>query len=373
MNKKSAVIILITLLGVELIFKAVFYFNLGTAQSNRFFDQLIRWHVEGEMTASLSAAAFVRTRPAATDQLNGMGFHSPDISVIKEDSIVRIGFLGGSTTYDQGPLIETYPHFVQNELSTVGWNVEYINAGVPGYTSTECLLTYHLRLVPLKPDVVVFYNGRNEVMVSGNNKYSALDPTTRYQPPEYSNPTPTHRMLSKVSYIYMVVSEGVGHHSFLSNNWSFQLAHSKQFRTQAGIPESMNEFMENVKRDEALKLYQRNVEALATLTGEQDTQLMLVGFDFYADKIQSNALARDRHLTKSEIELLNTKISQLNHILESIAQAHEHVAYLNLAGRIDRNEFLDDCHLTKAGKQQKGALIGKFIHDHYLHLVPSER
>src|SRR5437588_4449407 len=94
-------------------------------------------------------------------QINSMGFRSPELEIPKSASTVRIAFLDSSTTYcaEVSSNENTWPHLVARKLQAQ-WprvNVDYINAGVPGYSLASSLQNLRSRVAPLDPDIIVIY------------------------------------------------------------------------------------------------------------------------------------------------------------------------------------------------------------------------
>jgi lysophospholipase L1-like esterase len=74
--------------------------------------------------------------------------------------------LGASTTEGIGLLDdETYPFFLQQELADKfpGHSVEVINAGHHAFDIDDLLELLRQRVVPLKPDIVLFYEATNNI------------------------------------------------------------------------------------------------------------------------------------------------------------------------------------------------------------------
>lgn len=99
--------------------------------------------------------------------INSLGFRGPEIAVPKPDGIVRIAFLGASTTWcaEVSGNDHAWPHLVTNALSRSFPDVrfDYVNAGVPGYTVGSILKTLTSRVLPLEPDVIVIYEATNNL------------------------------------------------------------------------------------------------------------------------------------------------------------------------------------------------------------------
>ena len=77
----------------------------------------------------------------------------------KPPGVVRIAFLGSSTTLDAyvAPLEETWPHRISDALQQAFPEVEvdYVNAGVPGMGSASMVTYYEHFVKQVSPDIVV--------------------------------------------------------------------------------------------------------------------------------------------------------------------------------------------------------------------------
>jgi lysophospholipase L1-like esterase len=95
------------------------------------------------------------------------GFRGADVAMPKPEGRFRIVCMGESSTYCVG--IEndeqTYPARLEVHLKALmpGTELDVINAGVPGYTSIENLLRLQFHVLPLKPDLIVYYYTHNDV------------------------------------------------------------------------------------------------------------------------------------------------------------------------------------------------------------------
>jgi len=107
--------------------------------------------------------------------INSLGFRSPEISIEKPAQTYRIAFLGASTTYsaDVSGEEKTWPHLVVKALEDAHphRSFEYINAGVPGFTTHDSLVRFEVEVGALDPDLVVIYHATNDL--SGNSRASA--------------------------------------------------------------------------------------------------------------------------------------------------------------------------------------------------------
>ena len=99
--------------------------------------------------------------------INSLGFRGPEIAVPKPPATVRIAYLGASTTWCAEVSGNEYvwPHIATASLAQAFPNrrFDYVNGGVPGYTVASSLKNLELRVAPLQPDVVVIYEGINDL------------------------------------------------------------------------------------------------------------------------------------------------------------------------------------------------------------------
>lgn len=98
---------------------------------------------------------------------NSLGYRNDEFSLEKPAGVYRIVALGGSSTYDIRieDNNQTFTTQLENLLKDkYGYqNVEVINAGVPGYNSWEILINLEFRVLDLDPDLVIIYEGTNDV------------------------------------------------------------------------------------------------------------------------------------------------------------------------------------------------------------------
>jgi lysophospholipase L1-like esterase len=96
-----------------------------------------------------------------------LGYRSDESPLEKPDGVYRIVALGGSSTYDVSidDNAATFTAQLEKLLKEdYGYqNVQVINAGVPGYNSWEMLVNLEFRVLELDPDLVIIYEGVNDV------------------------------------------------------------------------------------------------------------------------------------------------------------------------------------------------------------------
>lgn len=115
------------------------------------------WVIEPKSGLRVPRASFSSGRIS----INSLGFRGPEIAVPKPPGTVRIAFLGASTTWcgEVSGNDYVWPKLVTDELGQqfAGARLDYVNAGVPGYTLASMLKNLEHRVAPLQPDVIVIY------------------------------------------------------------------------------------------------------------------------------------------------------------------------------------------------------------------------
>lgn len=102
----------------------------------------------------------------AAISINAQGFRGPDIATPKPKGVVRIAFLGASTTFCAEVTADdkVWPSIVVDRLRQQfpGTAFDFVNGGVPGYTVASSRKNLLHRIAPLQPDIVVIYHATND-------------------------------------------------------------------------------------------------------------------------------------------------------------------------------------------------------------------
>lgn len=100
-------------------------------------------------------------------RINSLGFRGPEIPLPKPDAVIRIAFLGASTTYcaEVRSNDMVWTHLVTEQLKQ-RWpslKFDYVSGGVPGYGVNHSLQNLKYKITPLKPDIIVIYHTANDL------------------------------------------------------------------------------------------------------------------------------------------------------------------------------------------------------------------
>lgn len=153
--------------------------------------------------------------------INGGGVHEVNRSSIRNTSqtslkkpahVYRILFLGGSTTFGELDVNNTFPALLEQsfnrQIKTLNIKyaqVECLNAGLPSGTSAEILTHYLFKLNYLNPDLIVIHAGVNDAIT-----YLFLGSSTYH--PDYHTTRIVFQDIEPLSPLlrYLLVSKTVG-------------------------------------------------------------------------------------------------------------------------------------------------------------------
>ena len=272
-------------------------------------------------------------------QHNSLGFRGSEIDLSRNK--YRIACLGGSTTYSwtvKDPEY-TYPRLMEKQLLAAGKNIEVINAGLPMGTSAEILTTFHFRVLPLKPNLVILHTGLNDVF-----------PTLM---PDYK-PDYTH-----------------DRHALIIQNKSF--IRKFNFLLKSNIVQLMalgylrhKGFIEG----QASYVYPEHWNTQYWKTGETEDPQRYIGFRNNLKSLLaiceknkiSVVLSADNILAMPEYPALGRAYQKNVDIMQALAGEFSNTVFFDSrAINIPKNYFDDQCHLNREGEELKAKAFAGFI------------
>ncbi len=137
--------------------------------------------------------------------IDGAGFRGSPVSSEVDGRVTRVMVVGGSTTFDTFVSGDdrTWPArlaYWMAELDPTN-EVEVINAGVPGYTVLDNLIRLQTELHQYDPDIVILYQGHNDLVNTLSNQARAPGVPSR-RPGEMPRVTPWGHWVSSHSLLY---------------------------------------------------------------------------------------------------------------------------------------------------------------------------
>lgn len=115
---------------------------------------------------------------------NQIGWRGRQIAAPRAEQTIRIVFVGSSTVVDYHHVPFSYPEFVGGwlnrwaEARKLDVRFEVLNAGREAITSTDIAAIVKTEVLPLRPDLVVYYEGGNQL-----DPYTMVPPMKRGAPP----------------------------------------------------------------------------------------------------------------------------------------------------------------------------------------------
>lgn len=266
-------------------------------------------------------------------EINSLGFRGPELTTPKRQRAVRIAFLGGSTTYcaEVSSNEATWPHLVVDQLARKfpETAIDYVNGGVPGYTTSESLRNLDSRVAPLEPDAIVIYHGTNDL--SGDSRRVAEQHGLFHERPD------TTSALGQWSTLWFL----------LEKNWTI-------YRRQAEARVA-NDRLQFVPA-ELSPPFQRRLEALVQRAKRHAPVVALVTFSHRVRHHQSREEQLDASNTSlyympyMSVEGLLDGFDEYNRVVREVAEKHS-VILVDAATAIpgDGEHFVDSVHLSDAG------------------------
>lgn len=288
---------------------------------------------------------------------NSYGFRGKEFNTVKPAGVFRIVAIGASTTYgvvnsDQN----TYPAQLERRIRESGYeNVEVLNAGVSGYTTTETFINFYLRVLNLSPDMVIFYQARNDVFPQAFNGY--VPDFEHYRQPDYSfgSTNYVHKYLFRISHLFMGLATRGGGNFGWSKRDENPLYGSVKYENRP----TNSELIDNLSKDQGLITYRKNIESIILLAKQHGIKVVLSTYAFRKEKYESGVIERDEAI----LPAIAKQIDKQNEIVGQIATDHQLVLVdtaKQLAPSLD-DYLVDDCHFNDQGQVARAALIFNHI------------
>jgi hypothetical protein len=158
------------------LFKAWNSVRVGPVCKNAILKQAPEW-IYLHHPSDGSPYPLYRFLPNATTPLglvtNEIGWRGPPIRIEKAAKTVRIVFVGASTTVNSHYYPYSYPEFVGHWLNLwaahrgLNVRIETFNAGREAVISTDIAAVVRKEVLPIAPDLVVYYEGHNQFLLTG--------------------------------------------------------------------------------------------------------------------------------------------------------------------------------------------------------------
>jgi lysophospholipase L1-like esterase len=188
---------------------------------------------------------------------NSFGFRGEEIAGKKPPDAIRIAILGGSTAFgafvkDEDTFAAVLQGLLQENAASTSASgsrrkIEVINAAVPGYTSTQELISLHLKVLQLTPDVVIIFDSLNDVFNLGHPPQNAWEMDEWESQFTMTMPQRMKQLLFRSSALLRSASKLRGHLS----EWIHKVGHQEgapTWKPSPGASEAAaNAYLENIR------------------------------------------------------------------------------------------------------------------------------
>lgn len=279
------------------------------------------------------------------------GFRSAEIADVKPPGVLRIAAIGGSTTYGVDVSNhEAYPQVLGELLTRAGFQVEVINAGTPGWTSMQSVASLEDRILPLAPDLVVAYQGRNELMPQAYDHF-AEDYSHYWQIRDFRETNALYKRLNRISNAFMVVAHAGGHDGL---GWD-ATAESPMYGAiryeNHPTPEATVKNLEDPARTVP---YRRNVERLVRASRAAGAEVVLATMAFRPEGYKSASLYPDPLI----LPALAAQVEENNQVVREVGAATG-VMVSETAVLAEEPALFpkDDCHMGAEGLRRRAEIV----------------
>lgn len=149
----------------SLLFLGLVEVGLRWRQQAKYGTAFSYYHFEEDPESGLRIP--VASETLGPIRINSRGFRGEEIADPKPEGRLRVGFLGGSTTFcaEVSSDAATWPALVVDALQEAypEREFDFVNAGAGGYSTEQSSLNLAHRVGPLEPDVLVVYHATNDL------------------------------------------------------------------------------------------------------------------------------------------------------------------------------------------------------------------
>lgn len=273
---------------------------------------------------------------------NALGFRGAELAPDKPAGVRRVACVGASTTYGLDVTAEeANPAQLGALLGREHGRWEVINAGVPGWVSSESLVDLELRVLPLQPDVVVILQGRNEVFPQA---YHGFKPDyTHFRRPgfNFSVSNYAHKELFGWSRLVMLACTLRGERF----GWSERAEHPLYGGILWENRPTTADAARNLEDAARLAPLRAHLESMIELCRARGILVVVCTMGFRSDKIAMDELEPDPQVAP----ILARQVERNNELAREVA-GRLGAQLVETARLAERPElYRDDCHMTPEG------------------------
>lgn len=276
--------------------------------------------------------------------INSLGFRGKEFFFKKPAGTYRIVAIGGSTTY--GSFLDdsqTYPYYLEKELhkDLNTDKIEVINAGLVSATSAESLTRFLFKIVPLEPDMIIYYEGYNDLVPRIFNNFS--DDYYHFR----KNPQ-NHLSFLDNFYLYRLIKSGF--HASLFHPNTTLLSYIWKFEN---MPNDDVQKIENFNKNSS-RTYERNVDYIITIARAKNITVVLSTFPYNKESPNWNDYMPKILWAKG--------IAENNAVIENLASRYQlPLIHFYDYALLHKNIFHDSIHMNAEGNKELAKFFSKTL------------
>ena len=252
----------------------------------------------------------------------------------------KIVCMGGSSTYGSRVFKEdSYPCQLGEALSRqVQKSIQVINAGVGGYSTPNIISLLALRIVHLKPQVVIFYAGYNDVW--NRLLFSGFQPDYSHALKPWSKPgLPWWRHSRLLDRLAELLGRPYDKNPHI---------HQVAWKSMSGRP------ADNWKRSSGVP-FRNNLRTVVSIARAHSARPVLV----------TQATDFMNHPTRGDKDAWMRAMGEYTDIIKEVAGELD-VLMIDIRGQMSDQKpyFADVLHMNKTGNRERARIIAEFILSH---------
>ena len=288
------------------------------------------------------------------------GFLAPphNVNYQPDDTAIRIATIGASTTASVNLSYEdNWPGHLGRLLQQAlpDRKIQMINAGVPGFDTAQSIVNLALRVMPLKPDLVIIYHAYNDL--------KAIRPDRIFKP-DYSHiHTKPYGFHTKPSLPIRLLNKSMFYVRLRNQYREYNKTINKVNRL---APTSSQQQAMNKATKEGLQAFTQHIRILISIARAEGAHVILSSFATLHDpalnyldahvlqnlsEMQQRELAGITHFIPGlSIPAFFNALRQYNEALESIALS-EKTGWIDSAAAVPHHDdyFVDRVHFSRQG------------------------
>jgi len=276
--------------------------------------------------------------------INSLGFRSPELAEPRPENLIRLAFLGGSTTFSQevsgNDMVwaNVLTQELQKKYPTQPF--DHINASATAFTVPESLTNLKMRVAKHDPDIIFIYHAVNDIAV---NIHNLAREEGHHVPDRLKNDR-----LRKILDVSLLAD-------LIHKNLSILLSKRKGPEPSTKVPFNKERMTEQFRQD---------LQLLVTEAQNTADMVVIPTFSNHLRDHQSPeqqlkaAETHMYHIPLLDIDNLLLAFSSYNEVIREFA-AHDNVLVIETESALEGTPeiFIDSVHFTEKGN----VLMGEYL------------